>query len=32
MQAIPRVNSKGCLCGAVYRVASEQQLAPQQAF
>jgi hypothetical protein len=22
-QAIPRVNSKGCICGSVYRVASE---------
>ncbi|KAK9918333.1 hypothetical protein WJX75_003254 [Coccomyxa subellipsoidea] len=29
VKAIPRVTSKGLLCGAVYRVASEQQLAPE---
>ncbi|BDA46854.1 g11016 [Coccomyxa elongata] len=29
VKAIPRVTSKGMLCGAVYRVASEQQLAPE---
>ena len=24
LQAIPRVTSQGCVCGAVYRVASER--------
>ena len=24
VQAIPRVTSQGCVCGAVYRVASER--------
>ena len=30
-QAIPRLTSKGTLCGAVYKVASAQKLAEQEA-
>lgn len=26
VRAVPRINSQGCLCGAVYRVASDQSL------
>ena len=28
VQAIPRVTSQGCVCGAVYRVASERNFNP----
>lgn len=28
LQAIPRVTSQGCVCGAVYRVASERNFNP----
>lgn len=31
-QAIPRVTSQGCVCGAVYRVASEHNFNPGVSF
>lgn len=30
LQAIPRITSKGMVCGAVYRVASESTLAAEE--